>query len=608
MAVLRRRVLAPVVLLGMALALVLPSLPARASGTLAWPHFIKVHVVNRRADTRVVVDAGYANVRWVSQPGVNAGDYLVRVDQSGFIRSLDDKLAFWRQGPAQAGGLVVRIQSPGTDGTDSFPFDPGTQPLTPGQPSYAAGTGNAVDDVQPYIPTFTLPMDFEINVAGQCRANQYLQVAGEWTNSVWRTPDGIGPGLYKVRMNPDFSVVSLDGKATFSHIAAQPWDFGHQVLGVLIVHSCDPAGDGADIVGYGRNSDGSFQHMTTWSQTPDGGYGWQPYNCGQTGVCSSQPRESLYGGNYIVQDRPAPLPPPLDFSPTRLNAASWPSVSVAASQAQFAAGSANQAVLARWDQFADALAGVPLALAKRGPLLLCSTIGVEAEVVNELRRVVKPGGTVYLLGGTNALSDNVLATIAQWGFRPVRLAGADRVGTAVAIAGAIGPASTAFVVNAWNFPDALAAGAAAGAVPGGAHVLLTNPDSVPAATAAQLSAGGYTSRIVFGGTAVVNSATYAALGAGERVAGADRDATAAAAARRFFANASTVWVAAGTDFVGGITGGAMAARQGGPLLLATGGLGDATRSYLKDVQPGSGFVMGALDDGIVREIFGQSAH
>ena len=97
-----------------------------------------------------------------------------------------------------------------------------------------------------------------------------------------------------------------------------------------------------------------------------------------------------------------------------------------------------------------------------------------------------------------------------------------------------------------------------------------NVDGVPAPTAAKLGAARYQRRFVFGGTAVVNDPTYAALGADERVAGADRDATSAAAATRFFPKASTAWVADGGDFVGGITGGAMAAKLGGPLLLATG--------------------------------------
>ena len=582
--------------------------PAQAAGTLAWPHFLKIHVENRRADTRVIIDAGWANRRWASQPGVVAGDYLVRVDQSGFVRSLDDQLAFFPNGPA-SGDLVVHVQAPGVDGDDAFAFTPGST-LVPKTPRYAAGAGNTVADVQPYVPTFTLPMDFEINVTGMCRPNQYLQVAPEWTSTVWRTPDGTGPGNYRVRLNADGSVTSLDGKVAWSRVAAQPWDWGHQILGVLVVHSCDPKADGADIVGFGRNADnGQLNHMTTWSQAPDGGYGWQPFNCGSGGTCSSEPRpDGFYGGNWIVLQRPAPVPPPVNFSAQRLNAASQPIVSVAVSQAQFGAGSANDAVLARFDNFADALAGIPLALKKQGPLLLSSSGGVEAEVVREIQRVVRKGGNVWLLGGTNALSANVESTIRQFGYTPRRLAGVTRVETAVEVAKEIGPASTAFVVNAWNFPDALSAGSAAGAASGGAHVLLTNVDSVPTATSVQLDTGLYSSRIVFGGAAAVNDATYGALRATERVWGADRDATAAAAGSRFYPSASTVWLAGGADFVGGITGGAMAARQRGPLLLASGGLGDALRSYLNTTKPTSGYVVGGLDDGVVTAVFGRPSH
>ncbi|HET7719890.1 MAG TPA: hypothetical protein VFK43_07990, partial [Acidimicrobiales bacterium] len=259
----RSLLVALVAFLALAGLTALPVRPASAAGTLAWPHFLKIHVENRRVDTRVIIDAGHGGVRWASQPGVVAGDYLVRVDQSGFVRSLDGQLAFFRAGTA-AGDLVVKIQAPGVDGNDSFPFTPGSR-LVPKSPAYASGTGNTVSDVQPYIPTFAAPMDFEINVTGICRPNQYLQIAPEWTNSVWRTPDGTGPGTYRVRLNPDGSVVSLDGKVSWGKAAAQPWDWGHQILGVLIVHSCDPKGDGADIVGYGRTSDGGFQHMTTWA-------------------------------------------------------------------------------------------------------------------------------------------------------------------------------------------------------------------------------------------------------------------------------------------------------------------------------------------------------
>jgi hypothetical protein len=147
-------------------------------------------------------------------------------------------------------------------------------------------------------------MDFTINVGSVCNPATFLQVELEWTNKVWRTPDGIQPGLYRIRVMPDASVASLDGGTSFQPVTAQPWDWNHQILGVMIGGACDAVNNGgADIAGYDRHGDGTFTHMTTWSQQPDGGYAWQPQNCGQSGACSAQPRESFSAGNYIVQTK-----------------------------------------------------------------------------------------------------------------------------------------------------------------------------------------------------------------------------------------------------------------------------------------------------------------
>jgi hypothetical protein len=147
-------------------------------------------------------------------------------------------------------------------------------------------------------------MDFIVNVGGVCNPATFLQVELEWTNKVWRTPDGIQPGLYRLRVNADASVASLDGATSFAAVDAQPWDWGHQIMGVMIGGACDSVNNGgADIAGYDRHSDGTFSHMTTWAQQPDGGYAWQPQNCGQNGACSASPRESFDAGNYIVQTK-----------------------------------------------------------------------------------------------------------------------------------------------------------------------------------------------------------------------------------------------------------------------------------------------------------------
>ncbi len=82
---------------------------------------------------------------------------------------------------------------------------------------------------------------------------------------------------------------------------------------------------------------------------------------------------------------------------------------------------------------------------------------------------------------TSVLGDRA----SLWGIE--RIAGGDRVATAVAISGSAFPAGagTAFVVTGDTFPDALAVGPVAGMA--GAPVLLVTRDAVPAATAAELA-------------------------------------------------------------------------------------------------------------------------
>ena len=66
--------------------------------------------------------------------------------------------------------------------------------------------------------------------------------------------------------------------------------------------------------------------------------------------------------------------------------------------------SASTVVLARADEFADALAGTPLAAHFQGPLLLTLTGGLTAALQSEIQRVLPVGRTVYLLGGVQAIA------------------------------------------------------------------------------------------------------------------------------------------------------------------------------------------------------------
>jgi putative cell wall-binding protein len=74
---------------------------------------------------------------------------------------------------------------------------------------------------------------------------------------------------------------------------------------------------------------------------------------------------------------------------------------------RFDTGSAEGVVVGRDDVFADALSGGALAAVHHGPVLLTPPGAASPGVVAEAARVLKPGGTVYLLGGPAALSPAV---------------------------------------------------------------------------------------------------------------------------------------------------------------------------------------------------------
>jgi len=252
---------------------------------------------------------------------------------------------------------------------------------------------------------------------------------------------------------------------------------------------------------------------------------------------------------------------------TQLSGVDRIATAIAVSQSSFGQSAAGAVVLARDDAFADALTGGPLAAAHDAPLLLTGPTGLDRRVGAEMRRVLAPGGTVYLLGGTAALSQTVEATVTQLGFKPVRLAGADRFGTAVQIATAgLGTPQTVLLVTGEDFADALAATPAASKL--GAAILLTQGTAMPFTTSAYLAA--HASQVyALGGPAAGADPTATAI------VGGDRFQTSALVAARWFTSATVVGFASGASFPDGLAGGADMARLGGPMLLL-----DPTQSSL----------------------------
>ncbi|HVM13705.1 MAG TPA: CHRD domain-containing protein [Egibacteraceae bacterium] len=229
----------------------------------------------------------------------------------------------------------------------------------------------------------------------------------------------------------------------------------------------------------------------------------------------------------------APFPEP---TVERLQAQDNITAAIAFSQTAFDDGASTYALLARDDVFADSLSSGGAQGRLGAPLLLTPTNTLDNRVRTELQRLGVR--TVVMLGGPNALSPDVERALRQAGFGVRRVAGPNRLATAVAIAERFFPTpDTAIVARAFGdasdevraFVDSLGAGAAAAAT--GQPLLLTHTTSLSAETEAYLRDNPIDSVTLVGGPRAVSEAVeeqIAALGIEvERVAGEDRYGTAA---------------------------------------------------------------------------------
>lgn len=207
--------------------------------------------------------------------------------------------------------------------------------------------------------------------------------------------------------------------------------------------------------------------------------------------------------------------------------------------------SAQHVVLARRDDFADALAGSALGFGV-GPVLFTDPTGpLAATTASEIQRVLPPQGIVYLLGGPQALPASLEGELGAMDLRAVRLSGPTRFDTASAIAdetlrrvvelGFPRPEKVV-LATARNWPDAVSAGSLAAWF--GYPILLTETGSLPGSTRDALDRIRPERLYVIGGPHAVAHSTFlaaadAAKASTARLEGPDRSATAVAVGRQF---------------------------------------------------------------------------
>lgn len=270
-------------------------------------------------------------------------------------------------------------------------------------------------------------------------------------------------------------------------------------------------------------NDGSFSgylnagESFTMTVTEDGEIG---YYCKLHGA----PGEGM-AGTILVGEQPRPQPEDLSASDNVSSSVAW-------SASNFPDGSPF-AVLGRADLFADSLASSGVQGALDAPLLLTPTGSLDPRVSAELERLGVD--RITIMGGTAAIAPSVEQALRDRGYGVDRIAGTDRIGTALAAAKAYHPgAQSALLVRAFGagsraFADTLSAGALAAATD--QPVLFSESATLTPSVRDYIAGHGLDTVTLVGGEAALSTAVEEAVTAAgaqtERLAGVDRFGTAA---------------------------------------------------------------------------------
>ena len=254
---------------------------------------------------------------------------------------------------------------------------------------------------------------------------------------------------------------------------------------------------------------------------------------------------------------------------TRVAGADRYQTAAALSSKYYRAAATDTVFIASGAEFPDALSAAPAAAANRAPVLLVPRSGIPAAVAAELKRIGP--STIYVIGGTGAVSSGTQAALRAYAGTVERISGADRYATSRAIAERFfSDPAVAYFATGRNFPDALAAGAVAGAL-GGPLVLVDGTrTSLDPATRSLVSSYSASLRIA-GDTSVVSAGIEADLISFDpnltRRSGADRYGTATSLASELSAAADTRFYAIGSSFADAAAASAVAGMMKSPLLL-----------------------------------------
>ena len=276
--------------------------------------------------------------------------------------------------------------------------------------------------------------------------------------------------------------------------------------------------------------------------------------------------------------------------------------------------SVSTVILASGLNYADALAGVPLATKINAPILLTGKDSLPDETLAEIIRL--GAKNVIILGGEVAISAKVEKALKDNKLETERIAGQTRFETATKIAENLNEKpKEVFFVYGLNYADALSVSTVA-ALKNAPIIYLTTKGELDADTAKYLTQlkknGSVKNAYVIGGKNVISDDMMKKAGnalgiKATRISGADRFSTCVKVNKAFAStlDGNSICIATGMNFPDALAGGVFAAHNRTPLFLATGNLSNEQTAYLKTKSADSINVFGgtgAVPDNLVKTI------
>jgi len=242
------------------------------------------------------------------------------------------------------------------------------------------------------------------------------------------------------------------------------------------------------------------------------------------------------------------------------------------------------AVIARGDDFPDALCAGPLAKMYGAPILLTDTYELSPGVLDELKRLgVKD---VFIAGGPGAVSNKVMDTLVLNNIKVERLFGSDRYETSVKIAEKLGTSRRIAIATGDDFPDALSISAVAASLE--MPILLTGKSSLPLKVKEYIGNRQIEKTYIIGGQGVISDSVLYSVPGGERVYGSNRFETNVDVMNKFLKELKfgDIYLAVadgpnGDEFADALAGSVLAAKTSSPVVLVYKDLPLVTENFIK---------------------------